>query len=219
MLTEGPTELTSVRVSASSSPTVDVDSVPIVALQSSVAGQVFLVGALRVELGFVGERRARKSPIPTWMTEPATMSTAVVRVEEIELTGGSARAMTTRRSSGISPWCIDSRGDEVAVADVIAVAGALTEAALFSAAAVTRDTVGNFWMRRAQIDFSPGVRVARGEITVSTLRSYVFESEGTRWHSARVLVESELGFTIRADVAFEERGEAKISEDIPERCL
>jgi hypothetical protein len=208
VISSGIGVLKTVDVAASTSPTTQLDIVPIEI--ADVEGQRFrfLVGGIRVTVGTDARREPRPlDGLPAWMTAWHTASTALVRLEDVEVDreAGSGRATARVVAREESPWRIDAHAPDVSAADAIAAAGAITEAAIFEQAGVRRDAVGNFWMRRAQIEFDRSTaRHATARLSVDTVHSHVFERGSSRWHSSRVRVESELGFRIRADVAFEE---------------
>jgi hypothetical protein len=212
LLTDGDNALTAIDVAASSVPTVGDDAVPIDVVAADGASFSYRLGEMRVSVGMAHHREQRQPrETPDWMTSWHTTSTGVLQLEEVDVDvdSGSARATARWRALEPSRWGIDSNPRGPAIADSIAAAGAITEAALFQRANIERDAVGNFWMRRAHIEYLHAVeRRSEGAISVSTVRSHVFNRGQSRWHSARVRVESEFGFSIDADVAFEERNSA-----------
>lgn len=205
----GTGPLQTIEIAAPTSPTVGTGAVPIAIVGADGQHFSYRIGELRVSVGMAGHREPRGSDeTPGWMKSWHTTSTGVLRLDDIEIDidAGVARATATKMEQRPSRWSIDSNAGGVSAADAIAAAGAMTEATLFQRAKVQRDDVGNFWMRRAHIDFvhsSP--QRPNGPISVETVRSHVFPRGQSRWHSARVHVVSELGFRIAADVAFEER--------------
>lgn len=209
LLSEGVDAVRSIDVRASSTPTLTEDQVSIALVAADNVGLSFRVGGMRVTVSMAGIRKPRQpEETPDWMTGWHTTSTARIQLKDVEVDvdAGSARATVTAVALEPTGWAIDSNAPSLSVADSIAAAGAITEVALFQRANVQRDAVGNFWMRRAHIEYShPYELRSHGGISVSTVRSHVFRRDESRWHSARVRVECELGFHVDADVAFEER--------------
>ncbi|WP_235493523.1 AvrD family protein [Leifsonia sp. Leaf336] len=179
----------------------------------------FRVGGIRVSISMDAPRESRRADeMPEWMTSWQPTSTARLRLEDVQVDAGAGSARATVRVVAWeeSLWHIDAHAPLLSAADAIAAAGAITEAAVFHRAGVQRDAVGNFWMRRAHIDFdAASVRRSSALLSVETVHSHVFERGASRWHSARVRVESGFGFRIRADVAFEEHPRQQAGGDSP----
>ncbi|WP_168203855.1 AvrD family protein [Humibacter ginsenosidimutans] len=134
------------------------------------------------------------------------ISSTAVRLHDLTLDASheSLEAQGTWHQSSYRVPGIGSRFPAPSIVDTIASAGALAQALLYSLDGISREQAGNFWLRRATINFSqPPATAAEDEAWRACVsrRSVVTVAESP-FVSARVSLVSSSGANMLADVAY-----------------